>query len=135
MRDDYHVLIGTNRHTISPTGWVQEEENLKVVLDEEGNKIDVLARENGLARYERIVNYDWGASDEYWQRTAPFWAVVREAWDDIFADHDRFILEKSADGTQLFVAMFELADRTTENDFDPGTARKQVEDTLENFLR
>ncbi|HEY8509911.1 MAG TPA: DUF6607 family protein, partial [Steroidobacteraceae bacterium] len=24
VRKDYHVLIGTNRHTITPTGWVQE---------------------------------------------------------------------------------------------------------------
>ena len=32
VRDDYQVLVGTNRHTIIPTGWVQEENNLKGVL-------------------------------------------------------------------------------------------------------
>jgi hypothetical protein len=135
VRDDYQVLIGTNRHTITPTGWVQEEENLKVVLDDRGNRVDVLARENGLARYERIANYDWTASDEYWQRTGPFWGVVRETWDDIFRRENRFVLEKSADGTRLFMAMFDLADITTENAFDPATAREKVDATLAKYLR
>ena len=33
VRKDYQVLVGTNRHTITPAGWVQEENNLKLVLD------------------------------------------------------------------------------------------------------
>jgi hypothetical protein len=134
VRDDYDVLIGTNRHTITPTGWVQEEENLKVMLDVEGNRTGVLARENGLARYERIANYDWSPSDEYWQRTAPFWAVVRAAWDDIFRRQDRFVLEKSVDGDMLFMAMFDLADATTGDQFDPDAAREVVDETLAKYL-
>ena len=30
VRSDYQVLVGTNRHTITPGGWVQEENNLKL---------------------------------------------------------------------------------------------------------
>jgi hypothetical protein len=33
VRKDYDVLVGTNRHTITPTGWVQEENNVKLALD------------------------------------------------------------------------------------------------------
>ena len=40
----------------------------------------VLAKEVGLARYERIQDHDWSAGDDYWARTQPFWAVVRDAW-------------------------------------------------------
>jgi len=32
VRKDYEVLVGTNRHTITPQGWLQEENNLKLVL-------------------------------------------------------------------------------------------------------
>lgn len=32
VREDYQVLIGTNRHTVMPTGWLQEENNLKGAL-------------------------------------------------------------------------------------------------------
>ena len=41
---DYDVLVGTNRHTITPTGWVQEENNLKLAL----NQKRFLAREYGV---------------------------------------------------------------------------------------
>jgi hypothetical protein len=36
VRDDYQVLIGSNRHTITPTGWVHEQQNNKVALDPAG---------------------------------------------------------------------------------------------------
>ena len=134
VRDDYDVLVGTNRHTITPTGWVQEEDNLKVVLDDKGEPARVLARENGLARYERIDNYDWGAGDDYWQRTGPFWAVVREAWRDLFRDNARLGVSKEADGMALFMAMFELADSSTEVDFDRETTERLVEKTLAPYL-
>ena len=29
VRDDYDALVGTNRHTITPNGWVHEERNFK----------------------------------------------------------------------------------------------------------
>ena len=48
VRKDYQVLVGTNRHTITPTGWLQEENNLKLALGENGKpreNIPYLARE------------------------------------------------------------------------------------------
>ena len=36
VRDDYHALEGFNRHTVTRHGWVQEEENWKLVLDDKG---------------------------------------------------------------------------------------------------
>src|SRR6185295_13483668 len=36
VRKDYQVLVGTNRHTITANGWVQEENNLKLALDGPG---------------------------------------------------------------------------------------------------
>ncbi len=134
VRDDYHALVGTNRHTISPTGWVQEEHNLKVVLNDKGERTAVLARENGLARYERIANYDWKAGDEYWSRTGPFWAEVRNYWDQLFEEEKRVALSKTADGKPLFVAMFELADSTTVSGFDSEAARAQLEAAMAPYL-
>src|SRR3546814_951309 len=34
-RDDYNVLIGINRHTITPNGWTHEQFNTKVLRSEE----------------------------------------------------------------------------------------------------
>ena len=55
VRDDYDVLEGTNRHTILHNGWVQEEENYKVVLDSSGARVaeqPYLAKELGVNALE-----------------------------------------------------------------------------------
>jgi hypothetical protein len=134
VRDDYDVLVGTNRHTITPTGWVQEEDNLKVVLDDAGEPARVLARENGLARYERIDNFDWGAGDAYWQRTGPFWALVRDRWEELFEQNERLGVSRSAGGVAMFMAMFQLADSATEGEFDKEATERLVEETLAPYL-
>ncbi|GIS01696.1 MAG: hypothetical protein CM15mP103_02470 [Gammaproteobacteria bacterium] len=75
VRDDYQALYGSHRITITPAGWTQEEDALKLVLDE-GNRPSssqpYLAREAGLSRYDRILDYDFSAGDEYWQETGAF---------------------------------------------------------------
>ena len=109
---------GTNRHSITPTGWIQEENNLKLALDESGKPREAmpyLAREYGVARYERIKDFDFGAGQEYFQKTEPFWAEVRAAWREIF-QRGRFKLVKPVDQGQLFVPFFEYAQRLAEGE-------------------
>jgi hypothetical protein len=115
VRDDYDVLIGTNKHTINPTGWVQEEENLKVSLQEIG-KHRVLAKEVGIARYERISNWDWSEGHRYWSNTGPFWREVRRQWSAEFSTGTNLLIKKDIDGLPLYAAMFRLAQKTQTSD-------------------
>ncbi len=111
VRSDYHVLSGSNRHTITPTGWIQEELNLKVELDEAGNAVPnapVLVREFGLNRYESIIDFDWTPADHYWTRTAPLWEAVRAEWATYIAD-GTIVLRGQPDQRQLFLPLFEFA--------------------------
>ena len=113
VRDDYQVLAGTNRHTIEPTGWVQEENNLKTVLNQR-REIDPLhpyiAREYGVARYERIRDADFAGADEYFERTRQFWDEVRDAWSTAFRNHPEITLKGPVDKLGLFKPLFERAD-------------------------
>lgn len=112
IRDDYHALLGTNRHTITPFGWVHEQDNLKLVLDKKGNKLTAgsyVAREAGLNRYERIVDHDFTAGSDYWMRTSPFWAEVRSAWENILKRRNSLVLRQDVDGKRMFEVMFEYA--------------------------
>ena len=113
VRDDYQVLLGTNRHSIGPTGWVQEENNLKTVLDA-GRRIDAarpyLAREYGVARYERLRDADFAAADRYYERTRGFWDQVRDTWADVFARQGNVTLRGPVDKLGLFHPLFERAD-------------------------
>ena len=128
VRKDYQVLVGTNRHTITPTGWVQEEENLKVVLDANGHPIaqqPVLAKELGLNRYERLRDFDDSAGRRYRERTEPFWDAVRAAWADVIRTHERFTLRAPPDQGQLFAPVLEYAERLDDGapwDATAGTA-------------
>ncbi|MEQ8860789.1 MAG: hypothetical protein RIC56_19260 [Pseudomonadales bacterium] len=137
VRDDYHLLAGTNRVTITPQGWIHEEDNLKVVLDDDRGIVDdtpYLAREAGLNRYEHIVGYDFSAGDAYWRRTGPFWAGVRAAWDGLLTAEDTVTLKKAVDGRPLFSVMFELAERFAGDDFDTAAARDEIDATLADFV-
>lgn len=116
VREDYHVLIGTNRHTIDSTGWLQEENNLKAVLTSERTLDEArpyLAREYGTARYERIREQDFAAADRYYKRTREFWDEVRERWHDVFAAQAQgeVTLKGPIDKLGLFMPLFEHADR------------------------
>ena len=139
VRDDYHVLEGVNRHTLTPTGWVQEEENLKLVLDEHGAPdadAPYLARELGVARYDRVVDFDFSAGDRYWQRSGPFWRDVRAAWESVYAARDTFEYLEEVDGQEMFVPLFEYADRLDGGElYDAATAAAVIRSTFAKHLR
>ncbi|MEM8497807.1 MAG: DUF6607 family protein [Pseudomonadota bacterium] len=116
VRSDYSVLEAVNRITITPTGWVMEEDNLKTKLLENGHR-EYLAREAGITRYERIED-KLEAGNNYWVRTQDYWAAVRSAWSDVYQQHRRFAVSKSSNDKPLFQLMFENADEYTKLDND-----------------
>jgi hypothetical protein len=138
VRNDYNVLIGTNRHTITPTGWVHEEENLKAVIDGAG-RLDAdqafLARELGVNRYEAIMDFDFSARDEYWQATAEFWSDVRAEWAAVFGERDRFAMVTPPGAPPLFQPLFIYAsDLEAGNDYVSSAGREFIRQTLADYL-
>jgi hypothetical protein len=117
VRDDYNVLVGTNRHTVSATGWIQEENNLKAVLTD-ARAVDpsrpYVAREYGVARYERIRDADFAAADQYYGQTKQFWDQVREQWSQIFLERGEVTLKGPVDKLGLFRPLFAQADAVAE---------------------
>lgn len=134
VRDDYQVLIGTNRHTITPSGWVHEENNRKVVLDPEGTPLRTIAKETGLNRYERLLDYDFSAGDAYLARTGAYWQEVRNAWRDIYQENSSFTLAAQVDEQPLFMAMFLQADALSAKETTKSALAQEVRDTLLPYL-
>lgn len=113
VRSDYQVLQGTNRHTVIATGWTQEENNLKAVLTDQRALADstpFVAREYGVARYERIRDADFAAADQYYQRTKVFWDDVRDRWNQVFASQGTVTLKGPVDKLGLFRPLFARAE-------------------------
>jgi hypothetical protein len=139
VRDDYNVLVGSNRHTIVPTGWTHEQDNLKAITDENGrldSEQPFLAREMGVNRYERVTGFDFGPGDEYWDATAEFWALVRDAWAERFEAHDRIHLEAEVDGESMMMTLFEMAEEIADGaPFDREAHRERIEAIFERHVR
>lgn len=130
VRDDYQVLIGSNRHTIVPHGWIHEQGNLKTVIDDEGEpsgEAPYLSKELGVNRYRRIVDFDFSPADHYWEATADYWQDVREAWDELIEDKEAFVLKKTVNDVPLFAALFAYAQKLEEGETYP-------EDEAEDFI-
>lgn len=86
QRDDYQALSVQNRITITPTGWVLEQDNTKLVTLDPALALTaenaVLARETGVSRYVRVEDYPFQPGYDYWKKTGPFWADVRNWWQN-----------------------------------------------------
>ncbi|HEX7011162.1 MAG TPA: DUF6607 family protein [Steroidobacteraceae bacterium] len=137
VRDDYDVLVGTNRHTILPDGWIQEENNLKTVLTD-ARELDperpYLAREYGVARYERIKDADFAAADRYYERTRAFWNQVRDRWSELFASRGTLTLRGPVDKLGLFEPLFAHAE-VLEEQGSEGAASARNGEVIEAALR
>ena len=108
-RDDYQLLNVENRHTITPQGWTHEQDNSKVRRDAQG-KDTVLVREFGFNDYRRIRGYDFQPGTDYWKKTGPFWAAVRERWTTRLAAPEGLTLGYPTDDEKFIAAMFTAAE-------------------------
>ncbi len=136
VRDDYDALVGVNRHTVLPTGWVHEQRNEKVVVGDPGEVEKRLALEYGLARYERIRDYDFGPGDEYMETTGPFWRLVRRYWDRVLADRQVLRLKQQVDEEKLFEPLFARARAIAEGEraFDSRADGRFVRETINRYI-
>lgn len=138
VRDDYNVLSGVNRITITPGGWVHEQDNLKMVVDEKGKELGndpYLAKEIGLDRYERLSDFNDTAAKEYWERTAPFWADVREVWEDAITANPTLRLNNTYQDRKLYEYLFDYSDRLAEGgEYDGKEGKEYVTAIINGFI-
>jgi hypothetical protein len=82
---EYQVIAGINRHTLTPQGWVHEQDNSKTAVAG-GKATGVIAREMGVNTYRRLrteERVDFSAARKMWEKDSPFWNQIVEAWIDL----------------------------------------------------
>lgn len=127
VRKDYQVLSGTNRHTIGPLGWMQEENNLKRTVG--AAVLPYVGREYGVARYERLKDADFRAADAYYAATREYWDVVLDVWSDIWSTR-REVEVPNSDQSGAFASLFELADEFAAGRLSAAAAKPKIRDAL-----
>jgi hypothetical protein len=108
-RSDYQALEVVNRHTLTPAGWVHEQDNTKLAVAADG-RVHALARERGIDSYTRITDYDFGAGRQYWKATQDYWAQVRAEWQRVLA-HPHVAITPEPNGEPRIEELFKLAER------------------------
>lgn len=93
----YDRYLGTNRHALTPAGWVHIQDNVKMG-QAEGDAGDPVAivQEDVINTYRRVDNYDPKPGDDYWAATKDYWAGVRAAWDERIQANGGVYLEEEA---------------------------------------
>ncbi len=118
----YDRYLGTNRHALTPTGWVHIQDNLKLGTGQ-GDEGDLVAyvQEDVINTYSRFADYNPAPGDTYWAATKDFWAEVRDIWDQAIAAHGGLSLEEegnagSVTGSALMGLASQIQDglKTTE---------------------
>jgi hypothetical protein len=128
-RSDYQALEAINRHTLTPGGWVHEQDNTKLVIDADGKR-QALARERGINSYTRITDFDFAPGREYWSRTRAYWADVRSAWARGSAAQPGFVLEPDPDAEPRINELFGQADRAGKGET---VTSSEIEDVLIHY--
>ena len=138
VRKDYGVMEGSHRIVLTPTGWLHEQLNWKRVTGDAapaGTSASYVGEEWGLDRYERITAPSLTAADIYWKKTGPYWASVRHAWAEVFAQRERFTLRSEVEGKKLFEEHFAYAEKLEKGTpFDPAEGGRHAREIIERFL-
>ena len=128
VRDDYDIMQGQHSITLTPTGWIHQQDNQKIQQASQ----HVIAQEIGLNRYQRIIDQPLeAAAQQYWQDTGGYWQAVRKTWQGILSTQDTVQLKRKVDGRFLFEKHFSDADafaQTTE--MSPDTLNAMVTATI-----
>ena len=80
----YGWYVGTNRHALTPEGWVHEQDNTKVGM--RGGKPVTFVHEVVLNTYARSDRFQSAAADAYWDKTKAYFS---RAWPAVMANLEK----------------------------------------------
>ncbi len=106
-RDDYHAIIASNRHAITPNGWVHEQDNAKLILT--GDAPQVLVHEIGVNTYTHFADFETKLGTEYWEKTQGFWKTIRDEWASLFANNNRVGLTIQGEPAEMYMQILGIA--------------------------
>ena len=124
-RHDYNVLNRRNIHAITNFGWTHEQDNKKIVRDENGKDF-LLAEEKGFDVYTKVDDSKCKAAQDYWKKYGNVWQNIRAKWATVYAKDQDINLEKLVKGKRLFSYFFMLT---------PDTPKEETDKIIDDFVK
>ena len=103
-RSDYNVTMRGNRHEITRTGWIHDQDNKKIQKQDDSQF--VLAHEKGYSTYTRVPDSECKAAVEWWDKNGSKWKMVRDKWDIIYSSNKDLTLKPTVDDKKLYSYLF-----------------------------
>ncbi|GAL78542.1 hypothetical protein JCM19274_1006 [Algibacter lectus] len=118
-RSDYNVTTRGNRHEITRTGWVHDQDNSKVIR--EAGKADViLAKEKGYNTYVKVADNKCKAAADWWTENQDKWALVRNKWAAVYNRNTNLSLEEKVENKPpLYKFLFDNENYNTSEKINP----------------
>lgn len=107
IRKDYNVLNRTNVQEITKDGWIHDQDNVKLLRDENGKDV-VIAKEKGTDYYKKVADSKCIAGQKYWKENAAMWKNVRDKWQSVYNRKKDLNLESRVDKKPLYSYLFDL---------------------------
>ena len=129
-RDDYNILAARNRHALTLTGWVHEQDNVK--LRREDEDLHYIVREVGVNRYDRILTEKCDGAIQWWQTNSRYWQTVRTVWAEVLADKEVLRLRPVLDDKPLYKHLFDAGEALAQA--DENKIRQRVTQIISRFM-
>lgn len=130
-RGDYNVLQRGNRIYLTPTGWMFEQDNKKVIR---ATTDRLLVREKGYEEFTRADEAKFAYAKSWWKKQQPYWTAVRQVWDEIYSTQPVVKLQAKVNGKPLYERLFDLADQSAHEKWDTEKDKKETRKTIASYL-
>lgn len=117
QRSDYNVTRRTNVHEITPSGWVHDQDNDKIIKTADG-KQHLLAQEKGHNIYTKVADSECKAAQKWWKENHSFWAKVRSRWQAEFDKNNHLQLAEKIDNEPLYMHLQALKNTASQQEID-----------------
>jgi len=131
-RKDYNILERTNVHRINDTGWVHEQFNTKINI--ENGKKEEISKEEGYNTYVKIDDAQCKKAIEWWPKRRATWKVIQRAWTDFYQDRSQLTLKKSHWGLPIWIRLFKLAGRDVRKPKQEEKVYREALRNMESYL-
>jgi hypothetical protein len=134
VRDDYNVLVRGNRHELTPYGHVHDQNNVKVVMNEEGVQTK-LAMEKSYNTYKKVEDSRCQPAIDWWKQRNGFWHDTQDVWEEVLYSKPSIKLDFNKYGSKLWMKLFQLDDKLHANGpYNSDTGRAQIKSIITGHI-
>lgn len=128
----YDRYLGSNRHALTPVGWVHIQDNMKMGPSQgDEGEATAIVQEDVINTYRKVDNYDPKPGDDYWAATKDYWAGVRAAWHErITASGGLYLEEEANRGAVTGKPLMDWAIDVQEGRLSPEAAIEQARELI-----